>query len=186
MGYGRQSGWRCDKPGSRAISKYKMVCVSHVLKQPSKQLFRLPGGQQFLPLYPYREHSSFSCYLLTNSEVFLPSWISRRNAVSNHDVSSHFEDPLYDHRARLQNGGTQIHVPCEGNSSGLQLLCKMSHANHGQDCLATCADRHQRTSSFVPELKMQIKVPSFSLFARTAGPSHLCFLSSMQADFLNH
>lgn len=136
-----------------------------------------------MPWHPHREHSSFSCYLLTDSQVFLPSCISRRNAVS-HSVSSHFEDLLYNHMARLQDEGTQIHVPCEGNSLGLQLLCKMSHASHRQDCPATCADRHQRTSNFVPELKMQINVPTFSLFVRTAGPSHLCFLSSMQADFL--
>lgn len=101
-------------------------------------------------------------------------------------VSSHFEELLYNHMAHLQDGGTQIHVPREGNSSGLQLLCKMSHANHGQDCPTTCADRHQRRNNFGPELKMQIKAPSFSLFARTAGPSYLCFLISMQADFLNH
>lgn len=184
MGCGRQSGWRRDRPGSRAICKYRTACTSHVLRQPSKQLFRLSGCQQFLPWHPHREHSSFSSYLLTNSQVFLPSCISRRNAVS-HSVSSHFEDLLYNHMAHLQDEGTQIHVPCEGNSLGLQLLCKMSHASHRQDCPATCADRHQRTSNFVPELKTQINVPSFSLFARTAGPSHLCFLSSMQADFLN-
>lgn len=185
MGRGRQSGWRRDKPGSRAISKYRTICTYHVLKQPSKQLFRLSGCQQFLPLHPSQEHSSFSCYLLTNSQVSLPSCISRRNAVSN-SVSSHFEDLLYNQMAHLQNGGTQIHVPNEGNGSGLQLLCKMSHANQGQDCPATCADRHQRTSNFVPELKMQINVPCFSLCARTDGPSHLCFSSSTWADFLNY
>lgn len=140
MGCGRQSGWKRDKPGSRAISKYRTKCTSHVLKQPRKQLFRVSECQQFLPLLPYREHFSVSCYLFTKSQVFLPSCISRRNAASN-SVSSHFEDLLYDHMAHLQDWGTQIHVPCVGNSSGLQLLCKMSHANHGQDYPATCADR---------------------------------------------
>lgn len=129
MGHGKQSldedvtnlGARLQSNTGQYVLSPSYFPTCHVLKQPRKHIFRLSGRQQFLPLYPYQEHSSSSCYLLTSSSASLPSCISRRNAVSN-GVPSHFEDLLYNHMAHVQNGGTpdsyaiQMKQPAQGCS----------------------------------------------------------------------